>query len=67
MKIKSTFRNRYLLLWDVLLIIVVVLASYILRLELGPLFYFYFPSAPWMVAETNWMAGPPVSGLVGRN
>jgi FlaA1/EpsC-like NDP-sugar epimerase len=49
MKIKSTFRNRYLILWDVLLIIVAVLASYILRLEWGPLFYFYFPSAPWMV------------------
>jgi len=52
MKNKSTFSNRYLILWDLLLIMVAVLASYILRLELGSLFYFYFPSAPWMVAAS---------------
>ncbi len=49
MKIHPNIRNRYILLGDLLLIIISVLASYALRLELGPLFYFYFPSAPFMV------------------
>lgn len=49
MKIHPNIRNRYVLLGDMLLIIISVLASYALRLELGPLFYFYFPSAPFMV------------------
>jgi len=49
MKTKVNVRNRYVLLGDVILLIVSVAASYILRLELGPAFSFYLPSAYWMV------------------
>jgi FlaA1/EpsC-like NDP-sugar epimerase len=52
MKIHPVFRNRFILLGDMLLIVVSILASYALRLELGPLFYFYFPSAPYIVVAS---------------
>jgi len=35
---------------DLFLIVVSVLGSYVLRLELGGLFFFYLPSAFWMIA-----------------
>ena len=49
MKIHPAIRNRYILMGDLLLIIVAILGSYALRLELGPLFYFYIPWAPIIV------------------
>jgi FlaA1/EpsC-like NDP-sugar epimerase len=49
MRQKFQIRNRYVLLIDVVLIIITVIGSYVLRLELGPLFNFYIPSAYWMV------------------
>lgn len=36
-------------LGDLLLIVVSVYASYVLRLELGAAFFFYFPSTVWMI------------------
>jgi FlaA1/EpsC-like NDP-sugar epimerase len=43
-------RNRYVLLFDLLFIVVSILGSYMLRLELGPDFQLYLPSALWMAA-----------------
>lgn len=43
-------RNRYLLAADVFLVITAVLASFALRLDVGPVFSFYLPSALQMVA-----------------
>jgi FlaA1/EpsC-like NDP-sugar epimerase len=48
-KFKPTIRNRYVLLGDLLLIVVSVLGSYALRFELGGSFFFYLPSALWMI------------------
>ncbi|MBE9523640.1 MAG: polysaccharide biosynthesis protein, partial [Chloroflexi bacterium] len=41
-------RNRLLLAGDIFLVVVAVLGSFVLRLELGPLFGYYFPQAIWM-------------------
>lgn len=49
MKSKPNIRNRYFVLIDILLTISSVLGAYALRLELGSLFYFYLPSAYWMI------------------
>lgn len=49
MKINTTVRNRYLLLLDLILIAASVFGSYALRFELGEQFYFYLPSAYWML------------------
>jgi FlaA1/EpsC-like NDP-sugar epimerase len=43
-------RNRYLLAADIFLVITAVLASFALRLDVGPVFSFYLPSALQMVA-----------------
>jgi FlaA1/EpsC-like NDP-sugar epimerase len=43
-------RNRYLLAADIFLIITAVLASFALRLDVGPVFTFYLPSALQMIA-----------------
>lgn len=50
MKKTSQLRNRYVLFMDIVLIIISVLGSYTLRLELGPAFSFYLPSAVWMTS-----------------
>jgi FlaA1/EpsC-like NDP-sugar epimerase len=42
-------RNRYLLAADIFLIITAVLASFALRLDVGPVFSFYLPSAIQMI------------------
>ena len=42
-------RNRLLLGGDIFLVVVAVLGSFVLRLELGPLFGYYFPQAIWMI------------------
>jgi FlaA1/EpsC-like NDP-sugar epimerase len=49
MKPLFQIRNRYLLVADVFLIITAVLASFALRLDVGPVFTFYLPSAIQMV------------------
>lgn len=49
MKIKPNIRNRYILVVDLLLIVVSVFGSYVLRFELGDLFFQYLPSAYWMI------------------
>ncbi len=49
MKAQPTIRNRYVFIGDVVLMVVSVLGSYVLRLELGPAFYIYLPSAYWMI------------------
>ena len=49
MRLQPKFRNRFLLLGDVLLIFVSVFISYVLRLELDDVFP-YLPSMWWMIA-----------------
>ena len=49
MKKKPNLRNRYMVLIDIILTIIAVLGAYALRLELGALFFFYLPSAYWMI------------------
>lgn len=51
MKAKVTVKNRYFLLFDILLIVASVFGSYALRFELGEAFYFYLPSAFWMIGS----------------
>jgi FlaA1/EpsC-like NDP-sugar epimerase len=46
---KLHIRNRYVLVGDIILTVICVLASYALRLELGPIFTYYLPSAYYMV------------------
>ena len=48
MKAQPTIRNRYLLFGDIVLMLAAVLGSYVLRLEMGPSFFLYLPSAYWM-------------------
>ncbi|MCD4673278.1 MAG: polysaccharide biosynthesis protein [Anaerolineaceae bacterium] len=52
MKAQPTIRNRYILLGDIFFMITAVLGSYMLRLEMGPAFFLYLPSAYWMVGVT---------------
>lgn len=49
MKSKPTIRNRYLFILDMFLTVVAILGAYALRLEIGPLFFYYLPSAEWMI------------------
>lgn len=49
MKSKPNLRNRNILLIDIILTVVSVLGAFALRLELGALFFFYLPSAYWMI------------------
>jgi FlaA1/EpsC-like NDP-sugar epimerase len=57
-------RNRYVLVGDLLLILIAVLGGYVLRLELGAAFIFYFPSALWMMG-TALLIKPMVYYLFG--
>jgi len=50
MRTKFNMRNRYMVMIDMALTIIAVLGAYALRLELGALFFFYLPSAYWMIA-----------------
>jgi FlaA1/EpsC-like NDP-sugar epimerase len=50
MRVKSTIKNRYLVVGDIALAALAVFGSYILRLEPGPAFNLYFPSAYWLAA-----------------
>jgi len=49
MRAKPQIRNRYILFTDIFLVIISVLGSYALRLELGAAYFFYLPSAYWML------------------
>jgi FlaA1/EpsC-like NDP-sugar epimerase len=49
MKTKVTLRNRYLLLFDLVLIVASVLGAFGLRFEIVQQFYDYLPSAYWML------------------
>jgi FlaA1/EpsC-like NDP-sugar epimerase len=51
MHAKPQIRNRYLLFTDIFLVIIAVLGSYALRLEWGAAFFFYLPSAYWMLGS----------------
>jgi FlaA1/EpsC-like NDP-sugar epimerase len=57
-------RNRYVLIGDLLLILIAVLGGYVLRLELGAAFIFYFPSAMWLMG-TALVIKPMVYYLFG--
>ena len=50
MRAKVSIRNRYLLIGDLIVIAAAVLATFVLRFELGQLFYQYLPFAYWMIA-----------------
>ena len=60
MRSKLHIRNRYVLVGDIFLTVLCVLASYALRLELGPIFKYYLPSAYVMIAAAVVIA-PQVS------
>jgi FlaA1/EpsC-like NDP-sugar epimerase len=49
MRAKPQIRNRYILYVDLFLVIIAVLGSYALRLEMGAAYFFYLPSAYWML------------------
>lgn len=49
MRARLNIRNRYLLLVDLVLIAVSVLGTFVLRFELGDLFYQYLLFAYWMI------------------
>jgi FlaA1/EpsC-like NDP-sugar epimerase len=64
MAFRLNFRNRYILIGDILLMLIAVLGGYVLRLELGAAFIFYFPSALWMMG-TALVIKPIVYYLFG--
>jgi hypothetical protein len=43
MKAKVTFRNRYILLFDLLVIVASVFGAFAVRFELGEVFFYYCP------------------------
>jgi FlaA1/EpsC-like NDP-sugar epimerase len=64
MKAKVTLRNRYILLLDLVLVAASVFGAYGLRFELGQQFYYYLPSAYWMLG-TALIIKPLVYYLFG--
>lgn len=49
MRRKFNIRNRYILIGDIIFIVISVLGSFVLRFELGDLFYAYLPFAYVMI------------------
>jgi FlaA1/EpsC-like NDP-sugar epimerase len=49
MRGKFNIRNRYILFGDLILIPIAVLGTFVLRFELGPLFFQYLPFTYWMI------------------
>ena len=49
MRGKPNIRNRFVLLVDLFLIAASIIGSFALRFELGPAFFYYLPTAYWMV------------------
>jgi FlaA1/EpsC-like NDP-sugar epimerase len=64
MKAKVTLRNRYILLFDLVLVAASVFGAFGLRFELGQQFYYYLPSAYWMLC-TALIVKPLVFYLFG--
>ena len=64
MKAKVTLRNRYILLFDLVLVAASVFGAFGLRFELGQQFYYYLPSAYWMLG-TAIIVKPLVYFLFG--
>jgi len=64
MKPAYQIRNRLLLIVDLLLIVTSVLASFALRLDLGPVFSAYLPSA-WVMVTIALIVKPIVYYLFG--
>jgi FlaA1/EpsC-like NDP-sugar epimerase len=64
MKAKVTLRNRYILLFDLVLVAASVFGAFGLRFELGQQFYYYLPSAYWMLG-TALILKPLVFYLFG--
>jgi FlaA1/EpsC-like NDP-sugar epimerase len=62
-KSQKNIRNRFVVLIDILLTIASILGAYALRLE-GTYFYFYLPSAYWMIA-VSLIVKPAVYYLFG--
>ena len=64
MKPSLQIRNRTILLADLVLIVTAVLASFALRLDLGPTFAFYLPGA-WIMVAVALVVKPIVYYLFG--
>jgi FlaA1/EpsC-like NDP-sugar epimerase len=64
MKPHFQIRNRFLLLADLILIVTSVLASFALRLEIGPLFMSYLPQA-WLMVAIALVVKPTTYYLFG--
>ena len=64
MRPRIQIRNRTLLLGDLVLVVTAVLASYALRLELGPAFAFYLPTA-WVMMAVALLVKPVVYYFFG--
>lgn len=64
MKAPFQLRNRFLLLSDLVLIVTSVMASFALRLDIGPVFLSYLPQA-WLMVATALVIKPTVYYLFG--
>lgn len=58
------FRNEFVLIIDLFLIVVAGIGSFVLRTDLGPLFIFYLPQAYWLSA-ISLLVKPVVFYLFG--
>jgi FlaA1/EpsC-like NDP-sugar epimerase len=59
MRSKVNYRNRYVLVGDVILAVLAAFGSYLLRLEPGPALNLYLPSAYWL-AVLAVLIKPPI-------
>ena len=64
MKHPFQIRNRFLLLADLVLIVTAVVASFALRLDIGPAFVSYLPQA-WLMIAVALLIKPTVFYLLG--
>ncbi len=64
MKHPFQIRNRFLLLADLVLIVTAVVASFALRLDIGPAFVSYLPQA-WLMIAIALLVKPTVYYLLG--
>jgi len=64
MKHPFQIRNRFLLLADLVLIVTAVVASFALRLDIGPAFVSYLPQA-WLMIAVALLIKPTVFFLLG--
>ncbi len=64
MKPASPIRNRFLLAGDLVLIVTSVLASFALRLDLGPAFVYFMPQA-WLMVAVALVVKPTIYYFFG--